>query len=253
MKIKAIKTKRFESPQDDLLEVIKGAVDAIQEKSILVVTSKVLSISEGMCVKKKDISDLDELIIAEADKYIPRSCVPGGLVIHTIKDNLFIPSSGIDASNGGEYFVLWPKDAYSSAQRLHTWLRKTYNVKDVGVIVTDSHTIPMRRGTMGISIAHAGFRPTNDYRGKPDLFGREMKITLIDIADGLAAASVVAMGEGDESTPLALITDLPSVEFGDFTHLDDSPDTSFEIPEEEDLYFPLLSKIPWKKGGHGEL
>ena len=131
-------------------------------------------------------------------------------------------------------------------------MRTIYKIKNFGVVITDSHTIPLRRGTLGISLAHYGFTPLKDYRGERDIFGREFAIQVADIADGLAASAVLAMGEGKETTPLALITDIPFVVFSEKPYRGMRPFSSFEIEEKQDLYYPLLSSVPWKKGGSGK-
>ena len=246
-----IKTKVLVPPQDDLLAAIQDALPKIEEHSILAVTSKVVSIWQGRCVPKSEYPDKDELIKKEADKYLPRDFVPNRWVMHTIKNNLFIPSAGIDESNGNDYYILWPRHPKESAKKLYDWARETYKIKNIGLMITDSHTIPLRRGTLGISLAHHGFTPLKDYRGERDIFGREFLIQVADIADGLAAAAVVAMGEGKETTPLAVITDVPFVEFTDKPYRPDKPFSSFEIEEKEDLYYPLLSSVPWQKGRGG--
>ncbi len=169
--------------------------------------------------------------------------------MHTIKNNIFIPAAGIDESNADGYYILWPKDVQATAKQLWIWLRKKYKVKNLGVIITDSHTIPLRRGVLGISLAHYGFNPLKDYRDKPDLFGRLFKMAQTNIADGLAAASVVVMGEGSEATPLCLITDIPWVKFVTKPVISKLPFSSFEIKTKEDMYYPLFSSMPWKKGG----
>ena len=127
-------------------------------------------------------------------------------------------------------------------------LSKKYKVKNVGIIITDSHTIPLRRGVLGISLAHYCFNPLKDYRDKPDLFGRIFKMTQTNIAYGLAAASVVIMGEGSESTPIAIISDIPWVKFVSKPKKSKLPFSSFEIKTKEDLYYPLFSSVPWRKG-----
>jgi dihydrofolate synthase / folylpolyglutamate synthase len=247
MKVKAVKTRVLLPPQDDLLYVIEKSIQSLEEYSIVAITSKVVSIWENRCVPISSVVDKDELIIKQADKYLPRSESPHGWVMHTIKNNLFIPSAGIDESNGNNHFILWPQDPQSSADNLLQWLKKQYQVKNIGIIITDSHTIPLRRGTLGISLAHAGFKPIKDYRDKADLFNRKMKITTMDIADSLAVSAVLCMGEGNESTPIAIISEIPFVEFGDYKYLENDPNQSFEIPEQEDLYYPLLNRVTWKK------
>ena len=101
---------------------------------------------------------------------------------------------------------------------------------------------------IGISVAHYGFNPLRDYREKPDLFGRIYKMTQTNIADGIAANAVVVMGEASESTPICLITDIPWVEFVSKPKKSKLPFSSFEIKTKEDLYWPLISSVPWKKG-----
>jgi putative folate metabolism gamma-glutamate ligase len=254
MKITAVKTAVIHPPKDDLPAAIAAAIPmrALKEKSVIVITSKVVSVWQGRCVPMDDYAKKDELVMREADLYLPREMTPGAWCMHTIKNNIFIPSAGIDESNADGYYILWPKDPARAAKKLWTWLRKKYGVKDLGVIISDSHTIPLRRGVMGISLAHYGFEPLKDYRDTPDIFGRTLKMTQTNIPDGLAAAAVVLMGEGDERTPLAVITDIPWVKFVDRQRRSKKPFSSFEIRTREDLYYPLLSGVKWKKGEGGK-
>ncbi|MEK7541420.1 MAG: coenzyme F420-0:L-glutamate ligase [Patescibacteria group bacterium] len=252
MIITPVKTRVLVPPKDDLLAAIQDALPKIEERSILAVTSKVVSIWQGRCVPKSECPDKDELIKKEADKYLPREFVPNRWVMHTVKYNLFIPSAGIDESNANNYYILWPHDPMGTAQKIWRWMREAYHIKNLGVIITDSHTIPLRRGTLGISLAYCGFTPIRDYRGEKDIFGRKFVIQVADIADGLAAAAVLAMGEGRETTPLAVITDIPFVHFTDTPYAPEKPSSSFEIEEKEDLYYPLFSSVPWQQGGGGE-
>ena len=213
----------------------------------MIITSKVVSIWQGRCVPIRDIKK-DDLIIQEADFYLPKSFTPGAWCMHTLKDNVFIPSAGIDESNADGFYILWPKNLPSTAKHLWNWLRKKYRVKNLGIIITDSHTVPLRRGMLGISISHYGFNPLKDYRDKPDLFGRLFKMTQTNVADGLAAASVVVMGEGSESTPICIIKDIPWVKFTQKPVKPKKLYSSFEIKTSEDMYYPLFSSVPWKKG-----
>ncbi len=251
MVIKPIKTRRLLPPKDDLRAVIRASLKRLPEKSIFVVTSKVVAIAQGRCLpiisRKKD-----ELIIEEADAYLSRDFVPGGYVMHTLKENIFIPSSGIDESNANGYYILWPKDSNGVAADIQRWLRKTYKVKECGVLITDSHTIPLRRGVVGISLGSFGFEPLHDYRHEPDLFGRTFKFSQANYVDSLAAAAVVVMGEGSECTPLALITDVSFLRFTNKPFRPRDKTKTLDIPLEEDLYGPFLANAPWKKGGRGK-
>lgn len=251
MRIKVIKTRVLVPPRDDLLGVIRNSIKQIPEQSILVVTSKVVSIWQGRSIPKDRFPNKDELVKKESDKYLPKRFVPGKWVMHTMKHDLFIPSAGVDESNANGFYVLWPSRSERAAEILHRWIRKTYRVKECGVIITDSHTIPLRRGTIGISLAHWGFNPLRDYHGTKDIFGRKFTMTQTNIADGLAAAAVVVMGEGRERTPLALITDISSVRFIGRSRRSQKSFPPLKIPEKEDLYYPFLSCVAWKKGGGG--
>jgi len=244
-----IKTRILEPPQDDLLSAIKKALPRLKEKTVLVITSKVVSIGEGRCIPISQFPDKDELIKKEADLYLPREATPHGWVMHTIKHNIFIPSAGIDESNADKHYILWPKNPKKTAKALWQWARKTYHVHDIGIIISDSHSIPLRRGMMGFALSYYGFRPLKEYRGTRDLFGREMKMTQTNFPDALASAAVLTMGEGKESTPVAIIRDIPDIKFTARPYHSPQPHSSFEIKTKEDLYYPLLSSVPWKKGG----
>jgi len=98
---------------------------------------------------------------------------------------------------------------------------------------------------MGYALAYWGFNPLRDYRGEKDIFGRVLKITQANVADALAAAAVAVMGEGRETTPLAVISDVDFLEFGDFNFIKNNP---LKVKRNEDIYAPLLSAIDWKKG-----
>lgn len=248
MIVKPIKTRIIMPPKDDLLSAISYPLRSLREKSVIVITSKVVSIWQGRCIPVEQYPNQDDLIIQEADAYLPREKTPGAWVMQTLKNNLLIPSAGIDKSNANEHYVLWPHNPDMAVKELYGWLRKKYRVKKLGVVISDSHTIPLRRGVLGISLAYYGFVPLQDYRGKPDLFGRTLKITQKNIADGLAAAAVLAMGEGAESTPLAVIQDVPWIRFTSRPWRPRRPFSSFKIKTSEDLYYPLISSAKWKKG-----
>lgn len=252
MVVTPIKTRVLVPPQDDLLAVIQEAVPAIQEKSILVVTSKVVSIWQGRCVAIQDVPDKDMLVQREADWYIPREALPEKKSLYTIRHNVLIASAGIDQSNGNGYYVLLPEDPRATAQKLLEWVQDTYQVREAGVLIVDSHSIPLRRGAVGISLGYAGFAPLHDYRGTYDLFGRTMRVSVANSADSIAAAANLVMGEGDESVPLALVTDVPHLEFGNIEIVSMRPFSQLMIAPEEDKFSLFFKNIPWREGGHGK-
>lgn len=247
MRVKAIKTRLLKPPKDDLFGEISNRLKKVPEKSVLVIASKVVSIHQGRCILKSEVKDKDKLIHKEADQYLPRSKTPKGYAVLTVKNNILIPSAGVDGSNVGNYYVLWPKNIQKTAKEIYIFLRKKYKVKNFGVIIADSHTVPMRRGVMGIALGYYGFKPINDFRGKKDLFGHKLVVTTIDVADALATAGVLVMGENTEKTPLAIITEIPFVQFTSRPYKPKKKQSSWQIGMNEDLYGPLLKAIKWKK------
>jgi putative folate metabolism gamma-glutamate ligase len=247
MRIIPVKTRILYPPRDELLGAIREFLPALREKSILAITSKVISIWQGRCIARNKVRNKDALIRLEADKYLPRNLTPHGWTLHTLKNNLLIPAAGIDESNGNGYYVLWPQNPKKAAKEIWRRLRRTYKIKNLGVIITDSHSIPLRRGVVGISLAHCGFQPLKYYRGAKDLFGRPVVMEQCNIPDALAAGAVLAMGEGGESTPLAVIEDIPSIRFASRPMRLRRRFSSFEVNMKEDLFAPFLNRVPWKK------
>lgn len=252
MLITPVKLPLLQPPKDDLFKALEKTYLELKENSVVAVSSKVVAVHQGRCVELGSVSNRDELITKEAELYLERDQAPHGFMIHTVKNYALVGSAGIDKSNAGDHYVLLPTKPTEFAAELHTWLRRRYGVKNLGVLITDSHSIPLRRGTMGVSIAHCGFKPIYDYRGQADLFDRELKVSLSNLADGMAAAATLVMGEGNEQTPLAVIEDVKKVEFIDGPYEPHDPFQTFYIDPEDDLYRPLFKYLPWKHGGSGK-
>lgn len=243
MQISSIKTKKV-SAHDDLYQILDESISNLQENSVVVVTSKIVALCEGRVADPEQI-DRDELVSTEADYYLPREHNKYGFCL-SIKDNTLIASAGIDKSNADGQFVLWPIDSQKSANSVREYLKNKFNLKNIGVIITDSHVLPLRWGTHGTALAHSGFLALNDYIGKPDIYGEPLKVSRANVAEGLASAAVVVMGEGSEQTPLALITDVDFVQFQDRDPNQEELDF-LKISIEDDIYAPLLTAVKWKK------
>lgn len=246
MIINAIKTHKITSEDSDLFKILDQYVTEISENSVLAVTSKIVSITEGSVLKIEEGVDKDKLIAENSQFYLPRSSNKYN-VSFTITNNILSASAGIDESNGNGYYILWPKDAQESANKIREYLASKFGVKNFGVIITDSKTTPLRWGVTGIALSHSGFNALNDYIGKPDLFGRPFQYEKLNIADSLASAAVLEMGEGSEQTPLAVISDLKNVEFQDRDPSSEELE-SLKIKMEDDLFGAFLEKVEWKKG-----
>jgi len=160
--------------------------------------------------------------------------IPG---VHlTIKHGLLIPSAGIDESNAqGDYYILFPRKPFESAQRLHSALRHKLGIKKFGVLITDSHITPLRRGVTGVALAYWGFEPLQNFIRSADLYGVPLKMTKVNRADALAAAAVLLMGEAAESCPIAI------VENSELTFCTKNNAKQLQMPRDQDLFRKFFS------------
>lgn len=245
MIIKPIKTDRLSAGAMDIFTLLDRSIGSIGEKNVLVVTSKIIALCENSVVPVK-AQDLEELVKKHSDYYLTNNFGKYGYHF-SIVNNTLISRAGIDESNGNDNYVLWPKNAQKTAGNIRKYVAERFGLKKVGVVITDSTVMPLRRGTFGIAIAYSGFVGLNNYIGLPDLFGRPFKVSQANVANGLAAAAVLAMGEGAEQTPICVIEDVPFVKFKS-----NSPSRSelayVNIPLNEDLYAPFLKNAKWQKG-----
>jgi F420-0:gamma-glutamyl ligase len=104
----------------------------------------------------------------------------------------------------------------------------------------------MRRGVTGIALGWCGFKPLYSYVGQPDLYGHPLRVTQMNLLDGLASTAVLMMGEGAEQTPMVLIEDAPKINFVDRAPTKEE-ETSIYISMNEDLYGPLFAGATWIK------
>jgi len=241
VRVEPIRTPLIEAnPSFDKL--LAAAMESCSEKSVLAVTSKVVAIIEGRIVSSE--TSMDELIARESSAYIPAEKNAYGVFL-CIKFNRLIPNAGIDQSNANGNLVLLPSNPQEQAHAIRQYVIGKIGLTDFGVIITDSTTAPLRTGVTGICLAHAGFNALRDLVGQPDLYGRPLRFTKINIADALAAAAVLVMGESNERTPLAIMTELP-----DFVEFRADAPTDQELQDltidpKRDLYGQLIQYGPW--------
>jgi dihydrofolate synthase / folylpolyglutamate synthase len=247
MKVTPIKTRKVVPGSGSLKQLLDDYITDLPEKSVVAVTSKVVAIVEGRVAPIAG-TDKEELIKHESDLYLP-SALSKYKYHFTITNNTLISVAGIDESNsGGDYYVLWPKDPQKTANDIRAHLSSKFKLKNLGVIITDSTCMPLRWGTLGIALSYSGFAATNSYIGKPDLFDRPFKVSQSGVAIGLAAAAVLAMGEGTEQTPLAIIEDLPFVKFQGRDPTQAELEKFYITNYEDDLFAPFIQNVPWQKG-----
>ena len=232
MIVQPIKTRVFQEG-DDLFAFITAYVKELTERAVIVVTSKIVALAEKRTAIIKNAKTKENLIRAESEFAIPTK-----YVWLTVKDGMVMASSGIDESNANGKLILLPKDSFKTARLLRNKLRQRYDVRNLGVLITDSRTVPLRAGVTGVAVGYAGFRGIKDYRDTPDIFGRKFEFSRTNMADGLATAAVLVMGEGNERQPLAIIESAP-VEFSDNVNR-----RELYIDIQEDMYRPLFSTFP---------
>ena len=211
-------------PGDDLCTLLMEAINAqtsLRDGDVLVVAQKIVSKAENRLVRLADVAPsadavalaaatdkdarLVQLILDESVAVVRKR--PGVLIVrHRL--GFVSANAGIDQSNvdhrGGAAALLLPRDPDASAATLHARILERTG-RHVGVVISDSANRPWRLGTTAIAIGAAGVRVFDDRRGGSDLFGRELKITLVNRADSIATAAVLVMGETTERIPAALV------------------------------------------------
>ncbi len=189
-------------PGEDLFSfIIVSLVEnnlTVENGDILAVSSKIFSYSENQLFK---IDQFEDQVKKESEKYIP-----GKIVALSRKFGWWVANAGIDKSNvpNGKA-ISWPVNPQKSCDELRHKICEHFGVKDLGIIMVDSFCTPGRVGVVGGAIAVSGFMPVIDKRGEKDLYGIELKITQINIADMLASGTNLTMGEAAEKTPLCLV------------------------------------------------
>lgn len=246
MKVQPIRTQPITTVDNNLFTILESYVDQFTEHSILAITSKIVSICQGRVVAMAG-ADRQRLIEEEADSFLPPSASRYQVML-TLKDNILTPNAGIDESNANGDYVLWPHKPQTVANEVRAWLGRHFGLRQVGVIITDSTPVPLRWGVTGVAIAHSGFLALNDYVGRTDLFGRKLRMTKANVANALAATAVLVMGEGDEGTPMAVISEAPFIQF---QGRDPTPEElqMLHIDLQDDLYAPLLTGVKWQVRG----
>ena len=226
-------------PGDDLADIILRALaDAhieLAEDDILVLAQKIVSKAEGRLVDLAEVTPspeaielatrsakdprLVELILRESTQVL--RVRPGTIVVEH-KLGFICASAGIDHSNvdsplpegegpgvrSEDWVLLLPEDPDRSAAELRARIESASG-KRIGVMIIDSHGRAWRLGVVGTCIGLSGLPGIVDKRGDPDLFGYRLQITLIAVADELAAAASLVMGQADEGTPVVHVRGFP--------------------------------------------
>jgi coenzyme F420-0:L-glutamate ligase/coenzyme F420-1:gamma-L-glutamate ligase len=191
----------------------------VQGGDVVVVAHVVVSVAEGRVVNLDEVVPsgfarnfaerfgkdpaLVEVILRESRAV--RRMFDGVLIAET-RQGFVCANAGVDKSNvAGERIVaLLPADADASAMRIRQEIRKATGC-DVAVVVSDTHGRPLRMGEINVAIGVSGLKPIRDRRGEKDLFGYELRVKQTAVADELASAAELVIGQADEGVPAAII------------------------------------------------
>jgi len=237
-----------------IIQTIKDQGKSLIEGDIIVIAEKIVATSQGRVVNLAEVINISEQAKKLAKEYDmderyvqlilqEASMILGGMrhVILAKVNDFLIANAGIDQSNAGiGNVVLLPKDLKTVVWNYWKELRKEFSIDKFGVIIADSRVQPLRKGTIGIAIATAGFEPIEDLRGHPDLFNRSMEITMRAIADDLASSAQFLLSEADQQTPVVIIR-------GSNVDFTENPKSTPEMAPEECLYMNIFSKYLLKK------
>lgn len=210
-------------PGDDLAALLIAGLQkdgiAPRDHDVLVLAQKIVSKAEGRYVRLRDVAPtpravqlaaetgkdarMTELILRESNEVVKHR--PGVLIVEHrlgfVMANAGIDQSNIDHSGGDELALLLPVDPDATCARLKAQLHAAFDA-DVGVIINDSFGRPWRNGVTGVALGAAGVPALLDVVDTPDLFGRRMRTTQIAVADELAAAASLIMGQTDAGKPV---------------------------------------------------
>ena len=231
---------------DNIEDILEGALPKLSEKTVVVITSKIVAVTEGRVAPLTESKE--KLIRQEADRiFVNEEITKEWQMLLTMKNNVIVPWAGIDESNGNDMYVLWPQDPMSSAERIWKFLREKLGLTHLGVIIADSTFLPLRTGSVSIGIGWCGFVPVKSLIGQEDVFGKKLQYTNKGFVDSLAMAAGLTMGEANEQQPLAVITDIPDIEFVNRTPTAEEIN-SMQYPLKKDTFGPLIEAIKWEKG-----
>jgi len=206
---------------EDFLKTLGDKLEGIlEEGDVVVIASKILLKVRGLYIQLDDVKPSDkavklanlynmdpryvELILSYSDKVL------GGVdkVLLTYAGKVLTANAGLDRKNiGGGRVSLPPYLLRGVSKEIYEYLLKRLGVK-VGVVITDSVVHPLRMGTRLYAVDLYGFEPIKDYRGKEDIFGRNIVFTRMNLADEISSAAHLVMGEGREKIPVAIIKGL---------------------------------------------
>ncbi len=216
-----------------------GDVIAISIKVLSTATASFINLDCKPSPKAIEISKKYSIDPCIAQEIIEKGAiiVGGGKgVVATIYNGYLIGNIGIDRKNAyGGIPTKWPDNIEEIAHQIRDRLVDTLGTK-IGVILVDSQVKPLRRGTTGLAVSISGFKGVKKYVGKVDLYGRKIRFTYQNIADDLASAAHIYMGESDELTPFVYIKN-PPIEITEEPSVEE-----LKVPPQQCIYISSILK-----------
>ncbi len=213
-------------PGEDIVKIIFDAVknnpERILDGDILVIAHKIVSRATGRLINLENVKPSRkalkiagkmgedarkiQVILNESNRIIKST------VKHLITENklgFVCANAGVDRSNSyqGEYVILPPVNPDKICEDIRTLIEEKLHVK-IGVLISDTHGRALRKGAVGVCLGLAGIPALINYKGRRDIFGYELKATEIAIADELASAAELVIGESNECIPVAIVRGL---------------------------------------------
>lgn len=205
MVAEAIRAQGFSPEDGDVVVFAQKVVSKVEDRAVPLASVTPGEAARAAAATAQKDPAVVELIMAESAELM--RVVPGVIITRHLRGHV-LANAGIDASNvadaGAGRVLLWPADPDASAARLRRALEAEFGV-GLAVIISDSLGRAWRMGTVGTAIGVSGMKPLRDRRGETDLFGRELQATVIGVADEIAAAASLAIGEAAEGTPVAIV------------------------------------------------
>lgn len=203
--LKSLEQKRFTLRDGDVLVIAQKAVSKVENRFVKLDDVEVSDESRAIARDADKQPEVVELIQRESEEIMR---VRAGVVIARHRTGVVAANAGIDSSNVAapeeNLVLLWPEDPDASAQRLRKAIQESAGAS-IAVIISDSLGRAWRVGTAGAAIGVAGMKPVRDMCGDTDLYGRKLEATNIAVADEIAAAASLVLGEAAEGVAAAVV------------------------------------------------
>ena len=248
-------------PGDDVAQLIfndaKSEGHDLMDDDIIVVSHKIISKADGLLVNLASVKPsrravalakrtgkdprLMELILRDSARVLRAD---REAIIVQRRDEFICLNAGVDKSNvdGRVTYSRLPEDADAAARDLRLSLERSSG-KRLAVVVGDTYSRPFRVGQVEFAIGVSGIEPIVDYRGQEDMFGYKLRFKYVGLADEIAAAAELVMGQGTEQIPVAIVRGLPRVVRNESKGLS----KKLLMDKKADLFSHILQTVPMRK------